>query len=387
LTRADQAEAMTLSVILRRAAALCSAAAAAIHFGVTSEHFHEWWLYGAFFLVLAAYQLWWAAIAWQAPSRREVAAGAAVNTGVLALWWLTRTSGLPFGPDAGHAEPFGTADVLCSLLEAAVVAVAVLVLVGSPVLERGVPGWRGTALVAAVAALALAGTGVALAAPGESADAMEGMDGADATHTAGSGDMGSGGGSGAMGSGTMTDGERHQMSDLPTVDGATAAQTAAARTLLTSTEADTAKYRTITAAERAGFLLAPALKRWHANHPSATAATPIKELHVANPAYRADGKVADPTAPETLIYSQRGTARTWTLIGVMYVAPNGQPGPDLAGPYTRWHYHDTTDAGRPEPKTGYMMHVWFVAPDQLRAAYAMTPPVAQITAYQRALSN
>jgi hypothetical protein len=71
----------------------------------------------------------------------------------------------------------------------------------------------------------------------------------------------------------------------------------------------------------------------------------------------------------------------------MYVAPNGQPGPDLAGPYTRWHYHDTTDAGLPEKKTGYMMHVWFVTPDQLRAAYAMTPPVAQITAYQRALSN
>jgi hypothetical protein len=78
---------------------------------------------------------------------------------------------------------------------------------------------------------------------------------------------------------------------------------------------------------------------------------------------------------------------TWTLIGVMYVAPNGQPGPDLGGPYTRWHFHDTADDGTPQKKTGYMMHVWFVAPDQLRAAYAMTPPVAEITAYQRSLAN
>jgi hypothetical protein len=374
---------MTLTTILRRTAGICSAAAAAIHFGVTSEHFHQWWLYGVFFLLLGAYQLWFAAIAWQAPSRREVAAGAAVNASVLALWWVTRTSGLPFGPSTGQAEPFGTADVLCSFLEVLVVVAAALVLLDNPVLARPIPGWRGTAVVVAVAALALAGSGVALAG-GEptgktgspdpaSSDGMNGMDGMS--------------GGTASGSGTATNGERHQMSDLPTVDGATAAQTAAALRLLTSTEADTAAYRDIATAEKAGFVLDAALRRWHTNHPSATAGTPIKELHVANPVYRADGKVADPTAPETLIYSQRGTARTWTLIGVMYVAPNGQPGPDLAGPYTRWHFHDTTDAGVPEPKTGYMMHVWFVAPDQLRAAYAMTPPVTQLTAYQKSLSN
>src|SRR6185437_15593705 len=130
-------------------------------------------------------------------------------------WWLTRTSGLPFGPNTGRAEPFGTADVLCSLLEAAVVAVAGLVLVGRPVLARGLPGWRGTAVVAAVATLALAGTGVALAAPGESAGAMDGMDGTDATATSGADGMGSDGmgsdgmGSDGMGTGSMTNGERH----------------------------------------------------------------------------------------------------------------------------------------------------------------------------------
>ncbi len=104
-------------------------------------------------------------------------------------------------------------------------------------------------------------------------------------------------------------------------------------------------------------------------------------------AFRDDGKVADPTAPETLIYSQRGPTRSWVLIGVMYVAPNGQPGPDVAGPYTRWHFHATNDDGTPRKPSGYMMHVWFVAPDQLQAAYAMTPPVTQISAYQRSLAN
>lgn len=386
---------MTLSAILRRAAALCSAAAAAIHFGVTGEHFHEWWLYGGFFLALGAYQLWYAAIMWQAPSRREVATGAIVNTGVLMLWWLTRTSGLPFGPDAGQAEPFGTADVLCSGLEAAVVALAAVLLIGSPVLDRPVTGWRGPALVVAVAALVLASTGVALAAPGEMDDSaaadgahsasadgsggdaagMDGMDGMDGTDATGGGTNGT------------SNGERHDMTNLPDVSAATAAETAAARSLLTRTEASTAAYRDVNAAVKAGYALAPALARWHAKHPSAPATTPIKELHVPDNALRTDGKVADPTAPETLIYSQRGSSRTWTLIGVMYVAPNGQPGPDVAGPYTRWHYHATNDDGSARKPTGYMMHVWFVAPDQLQAAYAMTPPVAQITAYQKSLAN
>ncbi|MDP9220102.1 MAG: hypothetical protein M3P23_06140 [Actinomycetota bacterium] len=390
---------MTVTVILRRTAGLCCAAAAAIHFGVTGEHFHQWWLYGVFFLFLAAYQLWWAAISWQSPSRRELGAGAVVNAAVIALWLMTRTTGLPFGPDAGTAESFGTADIVCAALEAVVVGlvVALTLAAARPLsrLDRSTNPRIGGAVVAAVAALALGSSGVALAAPGESGmhdaagsedpagiagtDGMAGMDGMD-------GMTGMAGTTGTSG----TNGERHNMSNLPDVGAATPAQTAAAKTLLTRTEASTAAYRGLSAAQKAGFRLDPALRRWHANHPTASAATPIKELHVANPAYRADGKVADPSAPETLIYSQRRTPTggpTWTLIGVMYVAPNGQPGPDLGGPYTRWHFHDTADDGTPEKKTAYMMHIWFVAPDQLRAAYAMTPPVAEITAYQRSLAN
>ncbi len=158
---------MTLSAILRRTAALCSAAAAAIHFGVTGEHFHEWWLFGGFFLVLGAYQLWFAAIAWQAPSRRELAPAWPSTPASSMLWWLTRTSGLPVGPDAGHAEPFGTADLLCSLLEA-VVVVATLAVVsrhpGSSSRSRAAAErpssrrWRPSCS---------AGSGVALAAPQE----------------------------------------------------------------------------------------------------------------------------------------------------------------------------------------------------------------------------
>jgi hypothetical protein len=390
---------MTLTVILRRTAGLCSAAAAAIHFGVTGEHFHEWWLYGVFFLLLAAYQLWWAAISWQSPSRRELGAGAVVNAGVITLWLVTRTTGLPFGPDAGTAEPFGTADIVSAALEAVVVGlvVALTLAAARPLsrLDRSTNPRIGSAVVAAVAAIALGSSGVALAAPGEPGmhDAVGSKDAAGLDGMAGMDGMGGmdgmDGTTGTSGT-TGPNGERHDMSNLPDVGAATPAQTAAAETLLTRTEAATAAYRDISAAQKAGFQLDPALRRWHANHPTASAATPIKELHVASPAYRADGKVADPTAPETLIYSQRRTPTgglTWTLIGVMYVAPNGQPGPDLGGPYTRWHFHDTTDDGTPEKKTGYMMHVWFVAPDQLRAAYAMTPPVADITAYQRSLAN
>ncbi|MCX9192210.1 hypothetical protein C3Y87_12455 [Carbonactinospora thermoautotrophica] len=37
--------------------------------------------------------------------------GALVNVGVLALWLVTRTTGLPFGPHAGGPEHMGVLDV------------------------------------------------------------------------------------------------------------------------------------------------------------------------------------------------------------------------------------------------------------------------------------
>jgi hypothetical protein len=101
--------------------AALSAGAAAIHFAVTSEHFKEYLMYGVFFLVTALAQMIWASIAvWRLP-RWWLWLGVAGNTPVLAVYLASRTTGLPFGPDPGHAEPFGALDVLCALLELALI--------------------------------------------------------------------------------------------------------------------------------------------------------------------------------------------------------------------------------------------------------------------------
>jgi hypothetical protein len=192
-------------------------------------------------------------------------------------------------------------------------------------------------------------------------------------------------------------GERQQMADLPDVSSATAAQTAAARGLVTSLEADTAKYRDPAAATAAGYDVQAALAKWakshHGKQPGAIAA-----LHVPQHQARTDNRLLDPTAPETLIY-QRAADGTLTLIGVMFTAQGQQP-PARYQPYLRWHFHrtcvaadgsrseagDSADAPCPSGTTahtsGYMTHVWFIQPgttsDQLRYAFAMAPPRQQL---------
>jgi len=102
--------------------AALSAGAAAIHFAVTFEHFNEYLLYGVFFLVIAWAQMIWAAVAvWRLP-RWWLWLGIAGNAAVLAVYLASRTTGLPFGPDKGHTEPFGALDVVSALLELALIA-------------------------------------------------------------------------------------------------------------------------------------------------------------------------------------------------------------------------------------------------------------------------
>ena len=66
----------------------------------------------------------------------------------------------------------------------------------------------------------------------------------------------------------------------------------------------------------------------------------VRVLHVPNPAWRADGRVLDPTRPETLVY-WNGPGDRLTLVGVMYTAARGAAGPTVGGPITRWHDHES----------------------------------------------
>ncbi|NKZ06918.1 hypothetical protein [Actinomadura latina] len=112
----------------RRVAAIGSVLAAFIHYAVVPEHVNEWWAYGVFFSAVGMFQLVWAVLAYTGKERPLLLSGLAVNLGVLALWVVSRTAGLPFGPESGEAEAVGVLDVLSGVAELALVGGILLAL-------------------------------------------------------------------------------------------------------------------------------------------------------------------------------------------------------------------------------------------------------------------
>jgi hypothetical protein len=101
--------------------AAASAVAGLIHLSVAGPHLREWWAFGAFFIGAGAAQLAWALLVSVRPSRRLLVLGLAGNAAVIALWALSRTAGLPLGPEAGTAEAATSIDLAATALELAIV--------------------------------------------------------------------------------------------------------------------------------------------------------------------------------------------------------------------------------------------------------------------------
>jgi hypothetical protein len=110
------------------ALALLSAASAAIHSSVSAEHFEEAFIYGAFFLAASTSQAGWAILIVYRPNRTLLFVGAVGNAATIALWTLTRTVGLPVGPQPWRPEAIGTLDLVSTLLELAIVLCAATLL-------------------------------------------------------------------------------------------------------------------------------------------------------------------------------------------------------------------------------------------------------------------
>jgi hypothetical protein len=89
-----------------------SLAAGAIHAAVAPEHYQHSAVLGVAFAVLAAVQVGFAAWVLRRLTPGAWVAGLAVNVPVVLVWLVSRTAGLPFGPDAGHAEAIGLLDAL-----------------------------------------------------------------------------------------------------------------------------------------------------------------------------------------------------------------------------------------------------------------------------------
>lgn len=113
--------ALTAGYVTVVALALLSTGAALIHFVVIETHVEQWWLFGAAFAAMALVQQGWAILLLTHLSRLLLAVGALFNFGIIVVWIVSRTSGLPFGPEAGEAEPIGFSDVVATAFELAIV--------------------------------------------------------------------------------------------------------------------------------------------------------------------------------------------------------------------------------------------------------------------------
>jgi hypothetical protein len=103
------------------AAGAFSLLAGAIHLAVLPEHISESLLFAGFFLGSGFFQI---ATGFALRSRRSprlVALVAAVNAGIVVLWALSRTKGLPLGPEPWTAESVGALDVIATACEVGVI--------------------------------------------------------------------------------------------------------------------------------------------------------------------------------------------------------------------------------------------------------------------------
>jgi hypothetical protein len=107
-------------------AAAFSAVAALIHGLVAPEHFHEARIYGTFFAVSTVGQLAWSVLAVTRNDKWLPAVGLVGNAACVLLWAVTRSIGIPLGPEAGEVEAVGVLDVLCATAEIGVVALCAM---------------------------------------------------------------------------------------------------------------------------------------------------------------------------------------------------------------------------------------------------------------------
>ncbi len=98
-------------------AASAAAGSALIHFAVAPEHFEEWWGFGLFFVVCGQVQMGWALALGRAHSGWMLAIGIVGSLILVLVWGLSRTAGLPFGPEPGTPEPVSIPDVVSAFLE------------------------------------------------------------------------------------------------------------------------------------------------------------------------------------------------------------------------------------------------------------------------------
>src|SRR3954453_17670251 len=111
------------TAVARAAAVVTLLGAAVIHASVVDEHASVWIAEAVFFAVLGTAEGSLAAAIAARPSQRVYGAPLGLSGATVALWAVSRTVGVPVGPQAWRPEAVGQADVIATLLEVTTAAV------------------------------------------------------------------------------------------------------------------------------------------------------------------------------------------------------------------------------------------------------------------------
>ncbi len=123
-TPRSESSGRTYAGYLGALAAALSAAAGAVHLGYAPHHLSEDWAHGWFFVLVGAAQIAFAVVVVARPRPWVWRTALVLNALIVVTWAVSRTVGLPFGPEALRTEDPAAPDIVCSVLEAGVVVLS-----------------------------------------------------------------------------------------------------------------------------------------------------------------------------------------------------------------------------------------------------------------------
>jgi hypothetical protein len=129
LTPSDRGVLRAPRLLVYLTAAL-SLGAGYIHLAYAESHFQEWWGYGAFFVAAANLQALYAALLVWRPRAWQPLVGIAGNLGIVIVYVLSRTNGIPLGPHARVVEEAGAIDWATTAAQVAIVGALIAMLDG-----------------------------------------------------------------------------------------------------------------------------------------------------------------------------------------------------------------------------------------------------------------